>query len=92
MNIHPMNTYIEFPSLGSATTSAIQRSVWGALHEAHIPFACHWGQEYGMDPSSVRAYFGERVERWRSARMRLLETPSLRKVFSNPMLERLKLA
>lgn len=92
MNIHAMNTYIEIPSLGSAATTIIQRAVWRELKEANIGFACHWGQEYGMDQASVRAYYGERVERWKHARTQLLDSPALRAVFTNPLLTRLGLA
>jgi hypothetical protein len=91
MNIHPMNTYIEFPSLNSANTSAVQRAIWGALREANIPFTCHWGQEYGMDEASVRAYYGERVDRWVAARHALLTTAAARAVFTNPLLTELGL-
>jgi len=91
MNIHAMNTYIEFPSLGSPDTSTIHRAVWQALQAAGIPFTCHWGQEYGMDAASVRAYFGDRVERWKAARKKLLPTAAARAVFSNPLIEQLDL-
>lgn len=91
MNIHAMNTYIEFPSLNSADTSIIHRAIWNALRTAKIPFTCHWGQEYGMDQASIRAYFGDRVDRWIAARHALLKTPQARAVFSNPLLSRLGL-
>lgn len=91
MNIHPMNTYIEFPSLNSVNTTSIHRAIWGALREANIPFTCHWGQEYGMDSASVRAYFGDRVDRWLAARRALLPTAAARAVFSNPLLAQLGL-
>lgn len=91
MNIHAMNTYIEFPSLGSADTSAIHRAVWQALRSAGIPFTCHWGQEYGMDAATVRQYFGDRVERWKAARKRLLPSAAARAVFTNPLIEQLGL-
>jgi hypothetical protein len=91
MNIHAMNTYIEFPSLNSSQTSVIHEAIWGALRAARIPFTCHWGQEYGMDAASVNAYFGDRVERWKNARATLLSTPNARAVFSNPLLARVGL-
>jgi hypothetical protein len=91
MNIHAMNTYIEFPCLHSDETSAIQQAVWAALRASGIPFTCHWGQEYGMDAASLRAYFGERIERWKAARAALLPTPQARAVFSNPLLVQLGL-
>jgi hypothetical protein len=86
MNIHPMNTYIEFPGLGSSDITQVQQAVWRALRAAGIPFTCHWGQEYGMDAGSVRAYYGNRVDRWKAARSRLLTTPEARTVFSTPLL------
>ncbi|MGD0679234.1 MAG: hypothetical protein ABSC94_27890 [Polyangiaceae bacterium] len=86
-----MNTYIEFPSLDSTETSAIHTAVWNALRTARIPFTCHWGQEYGMDASSIRAFFGNNVGRWMAARARLLPTPAARAVFTNPLLAQLDL-
>ncbi len=91
MNIHPMNTYIEFPSIDSAATSAIHGAVWNALHTANIPFTCHWGQEYGMDAASVSSYFGDRAARWRAARAKILTTAQARAVFSNPLVTQLGL-
>jgi len=91
MNLHAMNTYIEFPSLNSADTTAIHNAVWGALRKANIPFTCHWGQEYGMDAQSISAYFGDRVDRWKIAREKLLPTPQARAVFSNPLIAQLGL-
>jgi hypothetical protein len=91
-NARPMNTYIEFPSLNSSQTSAIHQAVWKALATAGIPFTCHWGQEYGMTAASIRAYFGDRIDRWKAARARLLPTPAARAVFTNPLLEAMQLA
>lgn len=86
MNIHAMNTYIELPSLQSADTAMIHNAVWNALAAGGIPFTCHWGQEYGMTASSIRAYYGDRVDRWRAARDTLLPTPEARAVFTTPLL------
>jgi hypothetical protein len=86
MNIHPMNTFIEFPSLNASDTTGIHQAVWDALRSRSIPFTCHWGQEYGMDAASVSAYFGDRVDRWKAARQKLLTTPQAMAVFSSPIL------
>jgi hypothetical protein len=91
MNIHTMNTYIEFPSINSAQTSTIHEAVWTALRAASIPFTCHWGQEYGMDAASVSSYFGDRVARWKAARAKILTTSQARAVFSNPLVAQLGL-
>jgi hypothetical protein len=94
MNIHAMNAYIEFPCLGSSDTDAIHRAVFDALRGAGILFTCHWGQEYegGMDAASVRAYFGDRVDRWKAARRVLLPSAAARAVFTNPLIERMGLS
>ncbi len=92
-NIHPMNTYIEFPSLNDSNTSAIHAAVWNALGAANIPFTCHWGQENAMTPASIAAYFGaDRIQRWKAARNVILATPAAKAVFTNPLLTRLGLA
>jgi len=90
-NIHAMNTYIEFPSLGSSDTTLIHRAAWRALWNAKIPFTCHWGQEYGMNPVSIRNYFGSRVGHWKTARQVLLPSNAARAVFTNPLIEQLDL-
>ncbi len=90
-NLGQMNTYIEFPSLNSADTTAIHQAVWSALQSARVPFTCHWGQEYGMDATSIRSFFGGRVDRWIAARSRILPTQRARSVFSNPLLSALGL-
>jgi hypothetical protein len=92
MNIHAMNAYIELPSISTPATSVIHRAVWRSLQEAQISFVCHWGQEYGMDQGSVHEYYGERVAHWKQARAQLLDSPALRSVFTNPLLQRLGLA
>jgi hypothetical protein len=85
-NLGQMNTYIEFPSLNSADTTAIHQAVWSALRAAGVQYTCHWGQEYGMDATSIRAFFGGRVDRWIAARARILPTQRARSVFTNPLL------
>ena len=85
-NLAPMNTTIEVPSLGSPAISQIQAACWKALHDAKIPFTCHWGQEYGMSPGDVLSYYGSRVARWKAARTKLLDTPEARAVFAPPLL------
>jgi hypothetical protein len=92
MNIHPMNAFIEFPSLNADDTSTIHEAVWDALRTQNIPFTCHWGQEYGMDAASVLAYFGDRVDRWKAARQRLLPSTQAQAVFASSILAAVGLA
>jgi hypothetical protein len=88
MNRHPMNCYIEIPSLGSPHLRQIYEAVWKALRDAKITFTCHWGQEYGMDATSLGQYFGDRLVRWKAARGELLSSATSA-VFAAPLLSRL---
>ncbi|MEO1233440.1 MAG: FAD-binding protein [Myxococcota bacterium] len=55
---------------------------------AEIPFACHWGKVNDPSPSRVlRGFEAKDVERWRTARERLLPTVELRRLFSNAWVE-----
>jgi hypothetical protein len=84
---HPRDEHVHrSPKLGQRGDFTDQRAVWRELKEAKVRFACHWGQEYGMDQASVRDYYGLRIERWKHARLQLLDSPALRAVFTNPLL------
>lgn len=91
MNIHPMNAFIELPSVRNAEVLGIYQRYWDALAHEGIPFACHWGQLHGMNPARMQSYFGPRVERWKAARDKLLTDPAAKRVFSSPLLSELGL-
>ena len=85
MNIHPMNCYIELPSIRNATVLSIYREVWDTLETRGIRYTCHWGQLHGMNPTRLRAYFEDRVDAWQNARHALLDDTA-RRVFAAPIL------
>lgn len=85
MNIHPMNCYIELPSIRNDTVLSIYREVWDTLEDRGIAYTCHWGQLHGMNPTRLRAYFGSRVDDWKTARHGLLGETG-RRVFGSPIL------
>jgi hypothetical protein len=85
MNIFPMNTYIELPSIRSNAVLGIYRAVWDALEHDGIVFTCHWGQLHGITPARLARYFGPRVDTWKAARARLLG-PVGSRVFAAPIL------
>jgi hypothetical protein len=85
MNIHPMNCYIELPSIRNDTVLSIYREVWDTLEARGIVYTCHWGQLHGMNPTRLRAYFGDRVDAWKEARHVLLDDTA-RRVFAAPIL------
>jgi peptidoglycan hydrolase-like protein with peptidoglycan-binding domain len=87
MNIHPMNCYIELPSIRNANVLALYEAIWNALEAAHIPFACHWGQLHGMNAQRLGTYFGDRASAWKAARTSLLASqPNALNVFGAPIL------
>jgi hypothetical protein len=86
MNIAAMNCYIELGSLGNDNVPLIHQACWAALDAAGIPYTCHWGQQHRLDEAHLRAYFGGRVDRWKAARDKLLQTSTAKAVFSAPTL------
>lgn len=86
MNVNPMNAYIELPSIRNAEVEGIYLAIWDALEASGLPFACHWGQLHGMTPSRLETYYGDRVDRWKAARGRLLSSEISRRVFGSPLL------
>ncbi len=86
LNIHARNAYIELPSIRNAEVLDIYRQWWDALEAERIPFACHWGQLHGMNPQRLQSYFGDRAQRWRAARDRIVLDDVGKRVFSSPLL------
>ena len=81
-----MNAFIELPSIRNDEVLHIYRLWWDSLAREGLTFTCHWGQLHGMNPERVRKYFGERVDRWKAARDRLLFGDDARRVFSSRIL------
>jgi peptidoglycan hydrolase-like protein with peptidoglycan-binding domain len=92
MNIAPMNTYIELPSIRNAKVLSLFGAIWDALESEGIPFTCHWGQLNGMTPPRLNAYFGTRVQAWKAARTQLLgKNATALHVFAAPILKQVGL-
>jgi hypothetical protein len=91
MNVNRMNCTIEIGSLANSNIPIIHQACWAALDAAGIPYTCHWGQQHQLDALHLRAYFGDRVDRWKAARDRLLPTPTAKTVFSAQTLARVGL-
>lgn len=86
MNVHPMNCYIELPSIRNAEVEQLYRRVWAALDAKAINYTLHWGQRLDLDRARLDAYFGSRAARWVQARKTLLTTARARAVFGAPLL------
>jgi hypothetical protein len=91
MNVAAMNCYLELGSLANANVPPLHQACWAALDAAKIPYTCHWGQQHQLDEPHLRAYFGSRVDRWKQARDRLLQTATAKTVFSAPSLAKVGL-
>jgi hypothetical protein len=89
MNIHPMNCYIELPSVRSREVVDLYRKCWDALEARAIAFTCHWGQLHGLNRRRVERYFGPRLPAWCQARQQLLAADEARRVFASPLLAEL---
>jgi hypothetical protein len=85
MNTAEMNCYIELPSIRNKDVLQIYADCWRMLRDQNIRFTCHWGQLHGLTPAQVVDYFGNRAQRWKSAREQLLDERA-RVVFGAPLL------
>ncbi len=85
MNVHPMNCFIELPSIKNEGVLNVYTAIWNRLEQKGIPFTCHWGQLGGMNPGRLTKYFQGREQKWKAARAKLLDETG-RKVFSAPLL------
>lgn len=86
MNVHPMNCYIELPSIRNPEVEQVYRKVWSGLAGQGINYTLHWGQRLELNRDRVDAYFGGRAARWVQARNALLPTARARAVFGAPLL------
>ncbi len=88
LNCHaPVTCTIELPGIDSDRAHQAHPYLFGALYDAGIPAAYHWGQNAPFDEKSVRLGYGDaRVDRWLAARRAFL-SPSGRKTFSNSVVD-----
>lgn len=85
MNVHPMNCYIELPSIRNDEVEKLYRLLWAAMDAKAINYTLHWGQRLSLTRARIDAYFGSRAARWVQARNTLL-TPRAKAVFGAPLL------
>lgn len=75
---------------GSEDITTVYRACWKALDAAGINYTCHWGQENELSPARLADYYGDRVERWRKARARVLPK-TMGAVFTNTLVKKVGL-
>jgi hypothetical protein len=85
MNIAARNCYIELPSIRNDDVLNVYRDCWSRLRNQGVRFTCHWGQLHGLTAEQVSDYFGDRVDRWKTARRALLSDEG-RQIFGAPLL------
>jgi hypothetical protein len=90
MNQGAGTMFVEVAGLKTPHSQQVFRACWSALRNAGVHFACHWGQEYGLNPAQVAAYYGAGVGKWKQARSTLLNATG-KKVFTTPLLQQLDL-
>ena len=90
MNRGDGTTYIEVAGLKTVDAPIIQKACWDALRSENIPFTCHWGKQEAMTREQIAAYYGTGIAKWKAARDTLLSAQG-KKVFTNPVLQRLGL-
>ncbi len=84
---------LEIDGPQSSKVTTLFKRAWKALHDAGIPFTCHWGKQHDLNEERVREMYGEKkIDAWIHARHQLLPTPELRKMFANDHLKRLGMA
>lgn len=76
----------------SAKVRSMHTRTWALLRDLGVPFRFHWGKLHDLTGDTVRQAYGqERIEAWLAARRLLLDSPELRRTFSNEMLSRMQL-
>jgi hypothetical protein len=88
----PRTCVIDIDGPYSTGTQDYFTRVWQALHNSGISFGLHWGKIIGLNAVETRRLYGDRVNRWRAARDRLLPDAAVREVFRNKFLDALGLA
>jgi hypothetical protein len=73
-NLAEKTCFIELPCVRTSETLGIFAACGKALDAAGIPFGCHWGQHNLNTKARLRAYWGNRGDRWKTARGRLLSS------------------
>lgn len=84
----PITCCIELPGGRFRWVPRLYQKIYDALEEAKIQYTLHWGQEGEFRAKAIRRAYGKkRIDDWKAARRRVLNTPELRERFSNDLLE-----
>jgi hypothetical protein len=88
----PRTCIIDIDGPYSSRTRSYFARIWQALHDSGIRYGLHWGKVIGLSAAETRRLYGDRVDRWKAARDRLLPDPLVRAAFRNAFLDELGLS
>jgi hypothetical protein len=88
----PRTCVIDIDGPYSTRTRSYFARIWQALHDSGIEYGLHWGKVIGLSAAETRRLYGDRVDRWRAARDRLLPDAAVREAFRNAFLDELGLS
>ncbi len=88
----PRTCIIDVDGPFSTRTRSYYARIWQALHDSGIDYGLHWGKVIGLSAAETRRLYGDRVDRWKAARDRLLPNPTVREAIRNPFLDELGLS
>ena len=87
----PRTCVIDVDGPYSTRTRSYYARIWQALHDSGIDYGLHWGKVIGLSAAETRRLYGDRVDRWKAARDRLLPDPAVREAIRNVFLDELGL-
>jgi hypothetical protein len=88
----PQTCIIDIDGPYSTRTRSYFARMWQALHDSGLEYGLHWGKILGLSAAETRRLYGDRVDRWRAARDRLLPDTDVREALSSAFLEELGLS
>jgi FAD/FMN-containing dehydrogenase len=88
----PRTCVVDVDGPYSTRTRSYYARIWQALHDSGIDYGLHWGKVIGLSAAETRRLYGDRVDRWKAARDRLLPDPAVREAIRNVFLDELGLS
>jgi len=82
---------LDLDGLDTKSARNVLTRIYKRLDAAGIPYTQHFGKIHGFTKARLKAGWGDRVERWKMARKRILTDPDERFVFSNDLTDKLGL-
>ena len=82
----PYTCILDLDGVLSARTMRFYSLVWSGMRAAGIPFTLHWGKIVGLNPATVRSFYGAAMDDWIQARNELLSDPKARGAFASQFL------